>query len=285
MTFGQLVALGFESHFTSLRPWSEILNIWRTELGVLEVPYTIMIAKITACAVERTLNILEKEVNSGKTKNEREMAIYLKRQFQDVLHDYLKDGQYIIRYLRMKIGSKEISSIFSSEDCIFKCDTSFTLEVSLSIIEEDGTVRAVSEIARTLVFDNVGKKLYDLFAKMVKADLSFATHTNARGRDVFLSAELGWEHFRNTVLENYPRLEEDIADQLNVKSIGHVLGTNKDDGLPLSRYSDYILDSGITGMIGFPVKIGLYHILYKDMFVVHPYKGLNIVKNQPSEWY
>ncbi|MBP1931294.1 hypothetical protein J2Z37_001291 [Ammoniphilus resinae] len=242
----------------SIRYWSDELYAWQAELSSLEVPYTVLASKITAGAIDKTLRWVNQALQEFRVISIENMKHLLYKHYGEIV-----DLLSISEIFRIIPFIERIEAKFSLPNRLV-----LSIESGIRLVEDDEIVRTGTKVSRTLVINPEGQDLYALLKESVSEHMAFSCFTNARGRDVYMAAIEKSTRFQ-------PFIEQEKYD------LSFLIGKDHWGNETFSKTSTYMLDSGTSGSIEMCRCTRYGDLIYGEMFLAHPHKGLNLTKYHP----
>jgi len=283
MTIGQLKALGLANRAPSLRLMSREIRTWRDELSGLDLPYYVLAAKITTMAIKSVLDKLDDAVSKGGKWTEKEVAEHLEKEYRHFFRRLAGgfDGFVITSHLNIHAGTRTTVPSLPTDYAIGAGETSLKIDSGVFFAEKDGTIRAATDMGRTLVYGEKGRDLYAcLHDTVTKEAIPHCRHHTA-SHEIYLAATRGLDALKDRLYATGLTPQVDTYTVAYNRYVGHVVGKQRYVNTVFTRQSDYVLKTGVCGAIEIPWAFGRYGLQYEDMFVVHPDRGLNLTKYHP----
>ncbi|GAI65143.1 unnamed protein product, partial [marine sediment metagenome] len=248
---------------------------WREYRAGKDLSYFIIAAQISRYAIEGALRFAKKSIARNVSVTEKtveEKYIQLSKEFVKKNKIPVRINSYMTN---IHVGKRSIYPSRPVEYLLDKNIQSLKIDAGIFVIDNQGLIRACSDIARTLVLTNEGEEIYR-FIEKVTLGLIRTIKAGASGEDIYWRGiqKLAEEEPRvknlNMVPKNFSLTEGYDRD------IGHLLEKQESFTFALYKGNKNRLERGMIGCVEFHWPFKEYGITVEDTFVVTEEGGIPI---------
>ncbi|HHY37460.1 MAG TPA: M24 family metallopeptidase [Clostridia bacterium] len=264
---GAFIGLGLESR--PVKPASSILRDWREEWAGNDLAFYIVAGMATKDAIEMALQETHRRVAEQLPISEADVYGFYTFQLQRFMDNYGVPLTHEVYFANLHSGNRSESPSCFKNYPVTKASNSLKLDTGVKLYDNYGYLRAVSDIARTLCFDEVGKEVYDLLEHTMLEKGIPAAVPGATGEDVYMAscaeinANIPFLRDRGFIPVTIDKLEE-----VYTRDVGHLLGKEEPANLCFKRGEMSRFKPGMVGCYELQWGYRRYSLGIEDSFAV-----------------
>ncbi|ATW25454.1 M24 family metallopeptidase [Candidatus Formimonas warabiya] len=224
MGMGQLIGLGLDSKKVKFA--STLLRDWREEIAGADLPFYILCALSTSHAIERALGEAEHRYREDWFVTEEDIFAFFKASVDSFKNKYGIPFSHEIYFANLHSGNRsESPSSYKPGYQLTAANNSIKYDTGIKMYDSYGFLRGVSDLARTLCFNEAGQTVYEYLEKVQLEQGIPAAVPGATGEDVYLAACRGVDKYlddikqKNLVPASIIHLEDVYS-----RDVGHTMG-------------------------------------------------------------
>ena len=277
LDIGRALEIGLDK----IRNATNLFRAWQEETAYFDLPYYVIAGQVTRWATEKTLAFVEEGIKAKKNITEMDAE----EKFYELVDELLTRYNPSLSWYKPLIGRKKAAVMHAGTRTISPSQAtnyplsaemnSFKIDVGIELFH-NGILHACSDIARTLVLTEEGKRFYDLLERnLLDHVIPAAKHGNT-GADVYWAG-----------ISQLAKMEEEIkawgmlppgaslSNDYN-RNIGHLLAKQNAVTLSFTKEETRRLQSGMVGSAEYVWAYRNHSLLVEDMYLVTDEKGINI---------
>ncbi len=277
LDIGRALEIGLDK----IKNATNLFRAWQEETAHFDLPYYVIAGQITRWATEKTLAFVEEGIKAKKNLTEMDAE----EKFYKLVDELLTRYKPSLSWYKPSIGRKKAAVMHAGTRIISPSQAtnyplsaemnSFKIDVGIELFH-NGILHACSDVARTLVFTEEGKRFYDLLERNLLEHVIPAVKHGNTGADVYWAG-----------ISQLAKMEEKIkgwgmmpahvslSDAFN-RNIGHLLAKQNAVTLSFTKQETNRLQSGMIGSAEYVWAYRKHSLLIEDMYLVTDEKGINI---------
>jgi len=260
---------------------TNLFRAWQEETAHFDLPYYVIAGQITRWATEKTLTFVEEGIKAKKNLTEMDAE----EKFYELVDELLTRYNPSLSWYKPSIGRKKAAVMHAGTRIISPSQAtnyplsaemnSFKIDVGIELFH-NGILHACSDIARTLVFTEEGKRFYDLMERNLLEHVIPAVKHGNTGADVYWAGISQLAKMEEKIKEwGMMPADVSLSDAFN-RNIGHLLAKQNAVTLSFTKQETNRLQSGMIGSAEYVWAYQKHSLLIEDMYLVTDEKGINI---------
>ena len=277
LDIGRALEIGLDK----IRNATNLFRAWQEETAHFDLPYYVIAAQITRWATEKTLAFVEEGIKAKKNMTEMDAE----EKFYELVDELLTKYNPSLSWYKPLIGREKAAVMHTGTRIINPSQaTNYPLSVEMNSFKIDvgielfhnGILHACSDVARTLVFTEEGKRFYDLLERNLLEHVIPAVKHGNTGADVYWAGISQLANMEEKIKE-WGMMPPDLSlkEAFN-RNIGHVLAKQNAVTLSFTKQETNQLQSGMIGSAEYVWAYRKHSLLVEDMYLVTDEKGINI---------
>jgi len=260
---------------------TNLFRAWQEETAHFDLPYYVIAGQITRWATEKTLTFVEEGIKAKKNLTEMDAE----EKFYELVDELLTRYNPSLSWYKPLIGRKKAAVMHAGTRIISPSQAtnyplsaemnSFKIDVGIELFH-NGILHACSDVARTLVFTEEGKRFYDLLERNLLEHVIPAVKHGNTGADVYWAGISQLAKMEEKIKEwGMMPADVSLSDAFN-RNIGHLLAKQNAVTLSFTKQETNRLQSGMIGSAEYVWAYRKHSLLIEDMYLVTDEKGINI---------
>lgn len=260
---------------------TNLFRAWQEETAHFDLPYYVIAGQITRWATEKTLAFVEEGIKAKKNLTEMDAE----EKFYELVDELLTRYNPSLSWYKPLIGRKKAAVMHAGTRIISPSQAtnyplsaemnSFKIDVGIELFH-NGILHACSDVARTLVFTEEGKRFYDLLERNLLEHVIPAVKHGNTGADVYWAGISQLAKMEEKIKEwGMMPADVSLSDAFN-RNIGHLLAKQNAVTLSFTKQETNRLQSGMIGSAEYVWAYRKHSLLIEDMYLVTDEKGINI---------
>lgn len=274
---GTFIGLGLENK--KVIPASKILRDWREERAGNDLQYYIIAGMATRHGIESSLAEAKRRVDAGMPVSESDIYSLHTLKVDEFLSKYKLPLTNELYFANLHSGNRMESPSCYKEYDITKKNNTVKFDTGIKLYDNHGYLHAVSDIARTICFNDEAQKAYEIFDKIMLTVGIPAIKVGASGHDVYMETckEIN-KHMEflkeiNLVPKNITNLEDVYA-----RDLGHLLGKEEPSSLCLQKDETQTFKPGMVGCYEIQWGYNRHSFGTEDSFIVTDEGPINFTR-------
>jgi len=254
----------------------QVLRAWRDHSTLPDLAFYIVSTRASLLAIEAALAYAADAVRLRWAATEMDAyAVYLK-----TLHEMVAARLPQLRVHRtltnFHSGARTIFPAMPAPFPLTKDSNTLKIDAGCLLFDPAGRLLGCSDIARTLVFSEAGRSLYEGFRDAVRYKLIPACKPGARGRDIHATAcDQVWGSAAGAMANDPLYVKLDDTKKYD-RDVGHLLGKNNLAHLTFTSGADGTLSEGMIACCEYQWPLAGHAVAYEDTCLVTPEGGINL---------
>jgi len=260
---------------------TNLFRAWQEETAHFDLPYYVIAGQITRWATEKTLTFVEEGIKAKKNLTEMDAE----EKFYELVDELLTRYNPSLSWYKPSIGRKKAAVMHAGTRIISPSQAtnyplsaemnSFKIDVGIELFH-NGILHACSDVARTLVFTEEGKRFYGLLERNLLEHVIPAVKHGNTGADVYWAGISQLTKMEEKIKEwGMMPADVSLSDAFN-RNIGHLLAKQNAVTLSFTKQETNRLQSGMIGSAEYVWAYRKHSLLIEDMYLVTDEKGINI---------
>jgi len=260
---------------------TNLFRAWQEETAHFDLPYYIIAGQVARWATEKTLAFVEEGIKAKKNLTEMDAE----EKFYELVDELLTSYNPSLSWYKPSVGRKKAAVMHAGTRIISPSQAtnyplsaemnSFKIDVGIELFH-NGILHACSDIARTLVLTEEGKRFYDLLERNLLEHVIPAVKHGNTGADVYWAGISQLAKMEEKIKEwGMMPADVSLSDAFN-RNIGHVLAKQNAVTLSFTKEETRRLQSGMVGSAEYVWAYRKHSLLVEDMYLVTDEKGINI---------
>lgn len=275
LTMGLFKELGLNK----VCPLGVPLRQWRESRTGEELPFYVIAAHTTRYGMETALRIAQENIQQGIDFLETDVEQYLYTAYENYVGSQPMSitiqPYFLVLHNGRRTGRPNLPQFappVNGETRSLKIDS------GIKVIDQNGLIRAVSDLCRTLPLDAAAKELYGYLDKLMTQVSIPAAVPGRTGEEVFLAgtrdfAATGTHWVELGILPQGCELAKEYT-----RDIGHVLGKQEPATLGFRKGNQFVLQEGMVACVEYQWPYFPYAIGVEDMLLVSSEGAINITR-------
>jgi len=273
LDIGRVLEIGLDK----VKNATDLFRTWREQSAHSDLPYYVIAGHATRYAMENALAYTEEAMSAKRKITERDVEEKYLALFNDFKVKYNCPFIDFKKYfVVLHAGTRTPYASLSSDFPLNTDMNSLKLDSGI-LVFHNGIFRACSDMARSIVLTEEGKKVYELTEKcMVEHAIPAAKQGNT-GSDVYWAGVSPLVKMEEKIKE-WGMLPPgaSIKDSYN-RDIGHIMGKQEPVTLGLVKAeTSRRLQSGMVGAVEYQWPYKKHALGIEDLYLVTDKKGINI---------
>ena len=264
-------------------PASLLLRRWREVSSWEDLSFYVLGAQVTVRAIEAALSVVRDAVRRHEAVDE--LAAY--ERYRAVVADEVASRKLPIRvrtyFTHTHAGSRSLIPARATAYPLLPL-TSLKIDAGLEIYDTGGSLRAVSDVTRSAVGSAAAQDAYELFDRVLVADVIDACRPGRTGEDVFRSGAAALEP-HHADLEDAGLCPSDGVpfSQAIGRDIGHLLGKQEPATVVFQRGNAELFEPGMLAAAEIQWPYRDHCIGVEDVFMTTEGQPLNLTRRAREE--
>ena len=274
LDIGRALKIGLDR----VRNATDAFRAWQERTAHLDLPYYVIAAQVTRYAIENTLAFVEEGIKANKKLTELDAE----DKFYELVDKLLKRCNPSLSWCNPSLGCKKAAIMHAGTHTLPPSQAtnyplsaemnSFKIDVGIQIFH-NSILRACSDLARTLVFTEEGRRFYNLLERNLLEHVIPAVKHGNTGADVYWAGISQLAKMEKQIKE-WGMLPPgaSLSDAYN-RNIGHLLAKQNAVTLSFTKEETQRLESGMIGSAEYVWPYRKHALLIEDMYLVTDEKG------------
>ena len=264
-------------------PASLLLRRWREVSSWEDLSFYVLGAQVTVRAIEAALSVVRDAVRRHEAVDE--LAAY--ERYRAVVADEVASRKLPIRvrtyFTHTHAGSRSLIPARATAYPLLPL-TSLKIDAGLEIYDTGGSLRAVSDVTRSALGSPAAQDAYELFDRVLVADVIDACRPGRTGEDVFRSGAAALEP-HHADLEDAGLCPSDGVpfSQAIGRDIGHLLGKQEPATVVFQRGNAELFEPGMLAAAEIQWPYRDHCIGVEDVFMTTEGQPLNLTRRAREE--
>lgn len=245
MGLGIFTGLGLENK--DVVSSSKFLRDWREEWAGNDLQFYIIAGLATRNGIESSLAEAKRRVSTGIPISESEVYNLHMLKVEEYLSKYKIPLTFELYFANLHSGNRSESPSCFKEYEITEKNNTVKFDTGIKLFDNYGYLRAVSDIARTICFNDDAQDVYDMFEKVMLETGIPASKIGASGNDVYMET---CKEINNHIgfLKEIKFIPEDIEylEKIYTRDVGHTVGKEEPANLCFKKDEEKILKEGMV---------------------------------------
>ena len=274
---GWLKGIGFGK--IDIKNSMAVIRRFRENRAWEDLSYYIIAARASVYAIDGALKWARDEIVNGKQITELDVE----KKYEALVKDFKKN--YNIPFIfntfwtNCHAGDRSLHPSLATNYLLNKNTKTLKLDACISIIGDNGTHHAASDIARTLIFEEEVQKAYEKFENYLLMDVIPNIKPGMAGKDIYNLAVSRVEKEKNffKVIGIMPNVEK--LESIFNRDVGHLMGLQPPVTLVFNKTAEETVIEGMIASFEYQWSIKDYSIGIEDNFIIGPSGGLNFSRD------
>jgi Xaa-Pro aminopeptidase len=264
-------------------PASRLLRRWREVSSWEDLSFYVLGAQVTVRAIEAALDVVREAVRQGESVDE--LAAYTR--YRAVVADEIASRKLPIRvrtyFTHTHAGSRSLIPARATAYQLLPL-TSLKIDAGLEIYDTGGSLRAASDVTRSALGSKAAQDAYELFDRVLVADVIDACRPGRTGEEVFGSGAAALEPHHGD-LEDAGLCPADGVpfSQAIGRDIGHLLGKQEPATVVFQRGNAELFEPGMLAAAEIQWPYRDHCIGVEDVFMTTEGEPLNLTRRAREE--
>ena len=273
--YGWYKAFGLEG-----RNWKKaqaLARNLRLERGVFNLPYYIMVARTGANSIDKAMAWAKEEVLKGNPVTEKEVGFTQERLAKEFAAENKIPFAISKYWTGLHASDRSVTPSYAFEHVITKDSKALKFDAGLLLKDNNGILRAASDIARTICFEECGDIFYEI-AEKVMLEMVEGAKPGLKGEDIFRATMKRIEDFRDELEPVGMIPSENVFDAFR-RDVGHGLSLHEPGTFWFEKGADMKTKTGMVCAHEIQWSTRGFSIGTEDNFIIGKGKGLNMCRD------
>jgi len=267
----------FEIGLDKVKYATDLFRTWRENNALIDLPYYVIAGQATRYALDNAITFTGGAITAKRKITEKDVEAKFLELFDEFRLKYNCTFLEFKRYfVVLHAGTRTPYASLSSDFPLNAEINSLKIDGGI-LVFHGGILRACSDMARSLVLTEGGKKVYDLTVKLMVESAIPAAKQGNTGSDVYWAGVNPLVEMEQTIKE-WGMLPPgaSIKDSYN-RDIGHIMAKQEPVTLGLVKAETKLkLQSGMIGAVEYQWPYKKHALGIEDHYLVTDKKGVNI---------
>ncbi len=271
---------GFGLPGVDARPGSLLFRRWRELRSYEDLPFYVLGAQVTLKGIEAALALVREAVADGREVSELDAY----ERYRAAVAGEIERRSLPIRvrtyFTHTHAGNRSLIPARATGFSLVPL-TSLKIDAGLEVYDDDGSLRAVSDITRSAVGTAEAQELYMLLDRVLVDHVIARCTAGTSGGEVFESGALALEPHRSSLAGQglCPDLDLPFAEMIG-RDIGHLLGKQEPATVVFEKGNRVQIDAGMVAAAEIQWPYHDYCIGVEDVFMATGGEPINLTRGK-----
>lgn len=250
---------------------------FRLYRGDFNLPYYVITSRTGAFSIEKAMEWAKKQVMEGNPVTEKEVGF----KQEQLAAEFAKENKIPFALSKYWTGlhasDRSVTPSYAFEHVITKESKALKFDAGMLLKDNSGILRAASDIARTICFEECGDIFYEI-ADKVMLEMVEGAKPGITGEDIFKATMGRIEDFRDE-LEAVGMIPTEKVEEAFKRDVGHGLSLHEPGTFWFERGAEMKTKTGMVCAHEIQWSTRGFSIGTEDNFVIGKNKGLNMCRD------
>ena len=274
-SYGWYKALGMKEK--NWRKQQDLARNFRLYSGAFNLPYYIIVARAGTYSIETAIAWAKEAVLKGTPPTEKEVGLRQDRLVKEFAAAHKIPFSISKYWTGLHASDRSVTPSYAFEHRISKKSKALKMDAGLLLKDNNGILRAASDIARTISFEECGDIFYGIADKVMLEMVEYA-RPGITGEEIFTATMAGLEDFRETLAPLGMLPPETVSDVFK-RDVGHGLSLHEPGTFWFEKGADMKTKAGMVCAHEIQWSARGFSIGAEDNFIIGKNKGLNLCRD------